>query len=73
LPAVAAQGTKNISGKTLRMNPDERRLGVNVSHHQGNGFLRAAVATEEAFKAHDAEMSPARGEVGFGKFADGGF
>src|SRR5882724_1588920 len=74
LAAIATQRTKDIPGQTLRVDAYQRRSRVNVAHHQGNGFFLAAVGCgriwpELAFKAHDAEMPPASGKVGFGHFA----
>jgi hypothetical protein len=50
---------------------------MNVAHDESDSFFFLAAVVvlargfaELAFKAHDAEMSPARREIGFGKLAD---
>src|SRR5690348_11673324 len=51
---------------------------MNVAHDQGNSFFLAMVVIvmtlridrELTFKAHDAELSPACGKIGFSKLAD---
>ncbi len=65
LAAVTAQRMKNIAGKTLRMDANQRRSGLNISHHQGDGFLDAPVSigTEFGAKTMDAELTPASGKV----------
>ena len=79
--AVAAQGVEDVSGEALGVDADDGRRGVDVSEHQGDGGLDALLrrgvvgggrfgAFEDAFEAQDAEVSPARGKVGFGYFAD---
>ena len=56
------------------MNAYQRRRGVDIAQHQGHGLFLAAVGcgtgTEMAFKAHNAEVSPARGKVGFSHFVE---
>ena len=65
LAAVAAQRMKNVAGEALRVNPNQRRSGVNISHHEGDGLLDAAVSIRAGFgaKAIDAELAPARREI----------
>ncbi len=60
------------------MYPHQRRRRVDVSHHQGDSFFSAAVAdgrfmTELAFKTHNTEEPPARGEIGFGELVENEF
>ncbi len=65
LAAVATERVENIAGKTLRMNADQGRGGLHIAHDQGDGFFDAAVAVVAlAAKAIDAELAPARGEIG---------
>ena len=65
LPAtIAAQRTKNISGKALRMNPYQRRRGQHIAHHQRDRALRAPVGTEVSLKPENAKLAPAGREVG---------
>jgi hypothetical protein len=72
LAAVTAHRAENVAGETLRVDTNQRRFGVDVTHDQGDSFLKAPVATEETFEAHDTEMSPAGGEIGLSHFAKGG-
>ena len=81
--AVAAEGTEDVAGEALRVNADERRRGVDVTHDESNealnrglrgGLRRGCIRTaglrcgEPALKAEDAEVSPARREIGLGDF-----
>ena len=56
------------------MDPHQRRRGVDIAQHQGHGLFLAAVGggtgIKMAFKAHNAEVSPARGEVSFSHFVE---
>src|SRR5579864_1912855 len=56
------------------MNAYQRRSRVDIAHHQRDSFFFTPVARctrpELAFKAHNAEVSPARGKVGLSHFAD---
>lgn len=72
LAAVAAQRTENVPGETLRVDADERRLGMDVAHHEGDGFFAAALAfiEELAHESKDAELSPAGGKLGLGNLPD---
>src|SRR5262245_23921169 len=72
LAAIAAQGAEDVAGEALRMDANQRRLSVNVAHDQGYGFFHTAVAIKKAFKSHNAELSPASGEIGLSHLADGG-
>ena len=63
LAAVAAQGMKNVAGQALRVNPHKRRSGVNVAHHQGDGFFNRATSIGFSAKSIDAEPAPARGKI----------
>jgi hypothetical protein len=72
LAAIATDRSKDITGETLRVYAHQRRRCMDVPHHQGDSFFSAAVAdgrimTELAFKTHNAEEPPARGEIGFGQ------
>ena len=78
--AVAAEGVEDVSGEALGVDADQRRgFGVEVAHGERDGvFDLAAVGVGvevarlgEAFKAEDAEVSPAGGEVGIGDLANG--
>ena len=73
LAAIATQRAEDVAGEALRVNAYQRRSRMDIAHHHGNGLFCATVAVKQAFKAHDAEVSPTRGEIGFGKFADGVF
>src|SRR5581483_2552219 len=68
--AIAAQRVEDIAGGALRVNADDRRLRMNVTHDQGDralNWLAVGLARlREAFETEDAEVSPARGEVGIG-------
>jgi hypothetical protein len=65
LPAVAAQRVKHIAGEALRVNADQRRRGMNITHHQGNSFLdpRGRARTGFCAKAIDPEPAPTRGKI----------
>jgi hypothetical protein len=65
LTAVAPQGMKNVPGQTLRVNSNQRRRGVNVTHHEGDSFLNPAVSVGTRFspKTVDSELAPARGKI----------
>lgn len=63
------------------MDADQRGRGVDVAHHESDGFLalsgRAGTAGRalrriRAFESKNAEASPAGREVGIGDFADRG-
>jgi hypothetical protein len=56
---------KNVTGEALRMNTHQWRGGVNVTHHQGDGFLNLTVSFRARFcpKAVDPEPAPAGGEI----------
>ena len=77
--AVAAEGAEDVAGEALGVDANERRRGVNIAHDKGDealdGGLRCggvvvagARRGEPAFKAEDAEVTPARREVGLGDF-----
>jgi hypothetical protein len=65
LSAIATQRMKNVTREALRVNPHQRRSGMNVAHHKGYGFLNLALAIRAGFgaKAVDAELSPSRGKI----------
>ncbi len=82
LAAVAAQRVEDVAGEALRVDAHDGRRRVDVAHDQRDGGLDArggrgqvVVAglrvIDDAFKAEDAEVSPARGEVGIGELAYG--
>lgn len=54
------------------MNSNQRRLGVNVTHNQGDGGLEAArrAAAELALEAQDMEFAPSGREFGCRYFPD---
>ena len=59
------------------MDADERRRRMNVAHDEDDSFFLTTAAItifsrELAFKAHDAEMAPPRGEISFCELADCG-
>src|SRR6266496_1505141 len=58
LSAIAAQRTKNISRKTLRMYSDQGSRRVNVTHDEGDSFLWLAVLHRTQLKAVYTEMPP---------------
>src|SRR6185312_2290386 len=77
LAAVAAQRTEHVAGEALGVNAYQRWRSMDVAQNQRDGlFLTAILGAVSrwklAFKAHDAEVSPARGEIGFGMLADDG-
>jgi hypothetical protein len=55
------------------MDAHQRRSRMDIPQHQGHGFFLAPVGcgprVEMAFKAHNAELSPACGKVGLSHFA----
>ena len=77
--AVATQGVEDVSGEALGVDADQGRAIAQIAHGEGDGVLDgAAIGVRvqvarlgEAFKAVDAEVSPAGGEVGIGDLADG--
>jgi hypothetical protein len=87
LSAIAAQRVEDIAGEALRVDADDRRSiagpgGNDVAHHQCDGGFNAArwrrdsvVAgfriSDDTFKAEDAKLPPACGEVGIGELANG--
>ena len=56
------------------MDPHQRRRCLDIAQHQRHGLFLAAVSgrtrIEMAFKAHNAEVSPARGEISFSHLAE---
>ena len=66
LPAVAAQRVKDVSSEALRVHADQRRGRLHIAHHQRDCFFDAAIAVGGGVsaKAVDAELAPARGELG---------
>ena len=70
LPAVAAQRAKHVAGETLGMDADERRLRMDIAVDKSDGFFAPRIGPSPALKAHNAEMAPTRGEIGFGNLAD---
>jgi hypothetical protein len=75
LAAIAAQRTEYVTGEALRVDADDGRPGVDVTEHEGNAAFDATRCGritgpawlglgDDTFEAVDAEMSPARGEVG---------
>ena len=74
---------EDVSGEALGVDADDGGLGVDVSHDEGDGGFDAdggggdgVVAglggCNGGFKAEDAEVSPAGGEVGIGELAYAG-
>src|SRR5262249_16895464 len=81
LAAVTAERVEDVPGKALGVDPDDRRCGVNVAHHEGDGAFdtlyggwKGVVAgfrgINDALKAEDSELSPTSGEVGVGYLVD---
>ncbi len=81
LAAVAAQRVEDIAGEALRVDANDGRLGVEVAHDEGDGGLDADGGRGErvvaglgifdnTFKAEDAEVAPAGGEIGIGHLAE---
>jgi hypothetical protein len=79
--AVAAEGVEHVSGEALGVDAHERRKlfsgsrgGGEVAHGEGDGGVDALEASgggvSDGFKAEDAEVSPAGGEVSVGYFTD---
>jgi len=72
LAAIAAQRSKDVAGKALGMDTHQRRSGVNVPEDKRDSFFLTAIGggagIKMAFKAHNAEVPPARGEIGFSHF-----
>ena len=66
--AVAAQRTEDISSEALRVDAEQRRRGMNVSHDEGYRiFIPPRHGSAEfSAKAVDAKFAPAGGEVGGG-------
>jgi len=56
---------ENVARKTLGMDAHQRRSGLDISHHQGNGFFDAPtpIGTEFGTKTVDAELAPASGKI----------
>jgi hypothetical protein len=52
------------------MDADQRRLRMNVAMYESHSLFAPWVGPGAAFKAHNAEVPPAGGEIGFGKLAD---
>jgi hypothetical protein len=81
LAAVAAQRAEDVAGQALGVDADQRRRGVNVAMHEGDAAFDATECNgiagtaglglgDHTFKAVDAEMSPAGGEVGLRYLTD---
>src|ERR1041385_3188217 len=73
LAAIAAQRAEDVAGKALRVNEDKRRLGGDIPEDKRDSLFLAAVGggagIKLAFKAQDAEVSPARGKIGLSLLA----
>jgi len=56
---------KNVSGEALGVNSHQRRRGVNIPHHQSDGFLRAAASIRAGFgtKAINPKLTPTRRKI----------
>jgi len=56
------------------MNADDRGLGVDIAHDEGDraldGLAVRLAGLGETFEAENAEVPPARGEVGVGNLRD---
>jgi hypothetical protein len=63
LPAIATQGTEDVSGEALRVNSNQRRTALDIAHDQRNRIFRLGGRDAEG-KAMNEEMPPARGELG---------
>jgi hypothetical protein len=67
LPAVAPERVKDVAGEALRMNPYERRFGLDVAKHEGDGCFRPAGfgIMVRAFETQNAEVTELGREIGF--------
>ena len=63
LAAVAAQRAENVTREALRVNADERRSGLYVSHDQSHSLLGLGVWPGAQGKAMDQKITPACGKV----------
>lgn len=79
LAAVTAQGMEHVARQALRVDADDRRRCVNISHHQGDGgfdplhrcgdrVVAWLGVVDDALKAENAEVTPSSGKVGVGHF-----
>ena len=74
---------EDVSGEALGVDADDRGLGVDVSHDEGDcgfyadggggdGVVAGLGSCDGGFEAENAELSPAGGEVGIGELAYAG-
>ncbi len=82
LAAVAAERVEDVAGKALGVDADDGRgAGGDVAHDERDGgfdancgrwecFVAGLRIFDGAFEAEDAEVTPARGEVGIGHLAN---
>ena len=56
---------KDISGKALRMNPDQRRARFQIAHDERDSLFNSAVAVGRRMSAKsvDPELAPAGWEI----------
>lgn len=77
LAAIAAKRAEHVASEALGVNAYERWRSVDVAQNERDSFFLAAIlcavlGRKLAFKAHDAEVAPARGEIGFSVLVDDG-
>src|SRR5215813_12422604 len=70
LTAVAPQRAEDVTCQALRMNAYQRRLGMNVAHHQRNGALNIPPVSWCAFESQNAKGPPASRKVRLRFFLD---
>jgi hypothetical protein len=61
---------KNVSGEALRVDANDGRRRVDIAEGQSDSGLNSA-GRRCAFKAKDAKVCPACGEIGVGHLANG--
>lgn len=52
------------------MDTYKRRLGMDIAVDESDGLFASRIGPNPPFETHNAEMSPSRGEIGFGDLAD---
>ena len=59
---------KDITGKALRVNPNQRRARLHIAHDEHDSFLNSAVAVDLGMpaKSVDTELAPASWEISGG-------
>src|SRR5712691_1588532 len=56
---------KNVAGEALRVNPQQRNSGVNITHHKSDRFFDLVASLGAGFGAKpiDPELAPAGGKI----------